>query len=156
MLNITVTRFNKNTFEENKNFRINNSINCIYSIPIKICDKILPNEKIIVIEMNNTKNKIEGFGIIKNKLDLQNKYKIYNDNNYNRYTYKSNYRIDIEDLTSYELFIIKELENLLFKTRSHCKRGQGIQKLPSHITFKNYKFNYIRFLNEIYLSRFNK
>ena len=33
--------------------------------------KILPNEKIIVIEMNNTKNKIEGFGIIKNKLDLQ-------------------------------------------------------------------------------------
>ncbi len=156
MLNITVTRFNKTTFEENKNYRINNNITCIYSIPIKICDKILPNEKIIVIEMNNTKNKIEGFGIIKNKLDLQNKYKIYNDNNYNRYTYKSNYRIDIEDLTSYELFIIKELENLLFKTRSHSKRGQGIQKLPNHISFKNYKFNYIRFLNEIYLSRLNK
>ena len=45
MLNITVTRFNKNTFEENKNFRINNNINCIYSIPIKICIKFYQMKK---------------------------------------------------------------------------------------------------------------
>ena len=47
--------------------------------------------------------------------------------------------------------LIKELEKLLFKTHNHCKRGQGIQRLPKHININNNnEFNYKEFLNSIY------
>ena len=110
-MEILVTRFNNETYMENKKFRENNNIVCIYSSPVKISENILPNEKLIVLEMNNSINNIEGIGLIKNKLYLKEKYKIYGDRNYNRYTYKSKYRIDKNEFTSYEVIIIKKLES---------------------------------------------
>ena len=69
LMNICITRFDNKTIEENKNWKkINNEIGCIYGTPIKISEKILPGTNIIVIEMNNSKNIIEGIGIIQNKL----------------------------------------------------------------------------------------
>ena len=154
-MEICVTRFNNETYSENKKFRENNNIICIYSSPVKITDNILPNEELIVLEMNNSTNHIEGIGLIKNKLYLKEKYKIYSDRNYNRYTYKSKYRIDKNEFTSYELIIIKKLEDLIFKSAFHCKRGQGIQIIPKHI--KNDKeFNYYKILNDYIKLRFNK
>lgn len=154
-MEVCVTRFNNETFNENKNFRERYNINCLYSIPIRITPNILPNAELIIIEMNNSENTIEGVGFIKNKQWLKEKYKIYNDRNYNRYVYKSKYRIDKDDFKNYELILIKELENLLFKTAQHCKRGHGIQIIPKHIK-NNTDFNYCKFLNQLYKSRFNK
>jgi hypothetical protein len=154
-MEICVTRFNNQTYSENKKFRENNNIICIYSTPVKISDNILPNEELIVLEMNNSTNHIEGIGLIKNKLYLKEKYKIYSDRNYNRYSYKSKYRIDKNEFTSYELIIIKKLEVLIFKSAFHCKRGQGIQIIPKHI--KNDKeLNYCKILNDYIKFRFNK
>ena len=95
-MNICVTRFDNKTFKENLYFRNYNNIKCIYGSPVKITDLIFPNSDIIVLEMNNTTNRLEGIGIIKNKLFIQEKkrYKIYSDNNYNRFIYISNKRID--------------------------------------------------------------
>lgn len=155
-MEIFVTRFNNKTFQENKNWlEKNNQIGCIYGSPTKITEKILPETYIIVLEMNNTKNIIEGVGIIKNNLILHDKkkYKIYEENNYNRFIYKSNFRIDKISFNTYEKEIIKNLENLLFKTHNHCKRGQGIQHIPKHIE-NNKEFNYKKFLYNIYYKRF--
>ena len=154
-MEIFVTRFNNITIQENKNWLIkNNEIGCIYGSPVKITDKILPESHIIVIEMNNSKNIIEGMGIIKNKLlPNEKKYRIYKENNYNRFIYKSNIRIDRISFNNYEKSIIKDLEKLLFKTRNHCKRGQGIQLLPKHIN-DDKEFNYKRFLYNMYYNRF--
>tara|TARA_B100000989_G_C19526428_1_gene467128 strand:+ start:3005 stop:3505 length:501 start_codon:yes stop_codon:yes gene_type:complete len=154
-MEIFVTRFNNITIQENKNWLIkNNEIGCIYGSPVKITDKILPESHIIVIEMNNSKNIIEGIGIIKNKLlPNEKKYRIYKENNYNRFIYKSNIRIDRISFNNYEKSIIKDLEKLLFKTRNHCKRGQGIQLLPKHIN-DDKEFNYKRFLYNMYYNRF--
>ena len=155
-MEIFVTHFNNNTFEENKNWlKINNEIGCIYGTPIKISEKFLPEISIIVIEMNNSKNIIEGLGFIKNKLILHNKkkYKIYKENNYNRFIYKSNIRIDKSCFNNYEKSIIEKLENLLFKNHNHCKRGQGIQNIPKHIK-ENKEFNYNTFLYNMYYNRF--
>tara|TARA_B110000977_G_scaffold200686_1_gene292126 strand:- start:355 stop:819 length:465 start_codon:yes stop_codon:yes gene_type:complete len=154
-MEICVTRFNNQTYLENKNFREKNNINCVYSTPVKISDNILPDQEVIILEMNNTNNSIEGIGIIKNKLFLKEKYKIYSDRNYNRYIYKSNYRIDKKELEPYEFIIINELEELIFKSHRHCKRGQGIQVLPKHIK-NNKKLNYYKILNHYIRFRFNK
>ena len=153
-IHIHVTRFSCKTFEENINFRNNKNIDCIYGSPIKISENILPNELIIVIEMNNSLNIIEGIGIIKNNYlkDEKKKYKIYSDNNYNRFVYKSKYRIDKNSFTNYEKKYIKELDNILFYSSKHFKRGHGIQKLPKYI--KYLKFNFNKFIETIYLSRF--
>lgn len=155
-MEIFVTRFNEKTIEENKNWlKKNNDIGCIYGSPIKISEKVLPETYILVIEMNNSLNKIEGIGVIKNKLLLHDKkkYKIYQENNYNRFIYKSNIRIDKTSFNNYEKSIIFDLENLLFKSCNHCKRGQGIQYIPKHIN-ENKDFNYKKFLYNMYFSRF--
>ena len=156
-MEICVTRFNDSTFQENRNWiTINNSnIGCIYGTPVKITENILPNTILIVIEMNNTKNIIEGIGIIKNDLVKENKkyFKIYSDNNYNRFIYKSNFRISKNNFSDYEKEVISFLEEYLFKSSSHCKRGQGIQKLPKKVA-NNPEFNFIKFLTNMYNKRF--
>ena len=153
-MEIYVTRFNNVTFKENKEWLLKNNENgCIYGTPVKLSTKLLPNSYIIVLEMNNSNNKIEGIGIIKNKLVYNKKYKIYSDNNYNRFIYKSNLYISRASFTSFEESIIKNLEKILFKSYYHCKRGQGIQSI-SNIIKENKIFNFTEFINNIYNSRF--
>jgi hypothetical protein len=156
-MQICVTRFNNKTLNENIKWRKNNNHpGCIYGTPVKITETILPNTLIIVLEMNNSNNSIEGIGIIKNqqvKPDKKN-FKIYNDNNYNRFIYKSNLRIDKKNLKSnYEKKILESLEKLLFTTKNHFKRGHGIQKLPEFIE-KFHELNFKTILTNIYKKKF--
>lgn len=156
-MEICVTRFNNITYSENRVWIKENNYNvgCIYGTPVKISENIFPETKLIVLEMNNSKNIIEGIGIIKNSLAKENKkyYKIYSDNNYNRFIYKSNYRINRANFNNYEKQVIELLEKLLFKSAYHCKRGQGIQKIPKKIV-ENKEFNFIEFLLNMYNKRF--
>tara|TARA_B110000014_G_C19613902_1_gene324802 strand:+ start:48 stop:515 length:468 start_codon:yes stop_codon:yes gene_type:complete len=152
-MELYVTRFNDITYKENKDWlQKNNETGCIYGSPIKLSTKVLPNTYIIVLEMNNSINKIGGLGIIKNQL-IYKKYKIYSDNNYNRFIYKSNLYISRNNFTNFEDNIIRNLEKILFKSRYHCKRGQGIQSI-SKIIRENKIFNFTEFINNIYKSRF--
>tara|TARA_Y100000389_G_scaffold203662_1_gene252914 strand:- start:1761 stop:2228 length:468 start_codon:yes stop_codon:yes gene_type:complete len=153
-MEICITRFDNKTYNENKLWRIKYNINgCIYGTPIKILESIYPEKDIIVIEMNNTTNTIEGFGLIKNKLNNK-KCKIYSDNNYNRYIYSSNFRIDkSEILDNYIKNKIIEIEKILFTSAYHCKRGHGIQRIPKFI--KNIEeYDYIRFIKNVIKSKF--
>ena len=155
-MNVYVTRFNNKTYKENRNWLLkNNEIGCIYGSPIKISEQLLPDSEIIILEMNNSLNIIEGFGIIKNKIlnEDKKKYKIYSDNNYNRFIYKSNKHIKRNELSEYEIKIINNLEKLLFRSHYHCKRGQGIQNVPKLIR-NNETFNFTKFINNIIKSRF--
>mgnify|MGYP006128582365 FL=1 len=152
-MHIFVTRFNNFTYSENTNYKSrNNIIGCIYGTPIKIGNNILPEEQIIVLEMNNSENIIEGIGILKNKLEYK-KHKIYGDNNYNRFIYMSNYYISKHSFTEHEKTTIKNIELLLFKSKKHCKRGQGIQLMPQHIKSIT-EFDYCKFIENLYKSRF--
>ena len=49
---------------------------------------------------------------------------------FNKYIYYSKYRIDISELNNDELFLIHQLELLLYKTRQHIQRSIGITKVP--------------------------
>ena len=64
---LATTRFDDKTWNENMKYR--NSINntgCLYNVPRRISANINPDIPIYCIEMNNTKNQIEGIGLIKN------------------------------------------------------------------------------------------
>tara|TARA_B100001093_G_C26627774_1_gene927486 strand:+ start:193 stop:681 length:489 start_codon:yes stop_codon:yes gene_type:complete len=154
MEKIAVTRFNEETWKEHciwKNSR--QYYGAIYNTPTKISPKILPNSILFIIEMNNSLNKIEGIGLIKNHLNLQKKIKIYKEENYNRFTYKSKYRIGKEDLSKEENKIIEVLEILLFKGSRHMKRGQGIQVIGDWIQY-NKSFDFNKFIKNLFIEKY--
>lgn len=137
MHRIAITRFDNVTYKENRDWcKRYNFQGCIYGTPIKLSESILPDTILFVLEMNNTTNKIMGIGMIKfgaNGCSVSSKkHKIYSDNNYNRFVYRSDYRIDFNENYCPLRFHkkIQKLEQCLFKGSRHCKRGQGIQLLP--------------------------
>jgi hypothetical protein len=87
--------------------------------------KILYDSLVFIVEMNNETNNIEGIGLVRNRPYLDKYYNIYKDGNYNRFVYKSNYHIDREKLIRYDEDFVKLLEYILFKEKTHLKRGCG-------------------------------
>jgi hypothetical protein len=69
MITIASTRFNKQTWDENCSYREKRKLpGCIYCSPLPLSSRISPNSLLFVIEMNNSRNKIEGIGLIHNYL----------------------------------------------------------------------------------------
>jgi len=168
MLILSTTRFNDETFQQNrryiernipyvdtsatdtsetgldKSFSKNATIcQCIYGTPSKIKSDIEYDADLMVLEMNNSQNKIEGIGWIKNRLCLDHYYRIYNDGNYNRYIYKGKARIDRTEFEDNERILIEIMESLLFYGSRHIKRAKGITVVPQWIIKNNnYKYDF--------------
>jgi hypothetical protein len=146
MYNIALTRFNETTWNDYYNWCIHNKL-FIYNTPVKIKNIIKEKSILFVIEMNNDLNKIMGISLIYNKL-FNKRYKIYKSGNYNRYSYKSIYRIHKNQFNRNEIDFIVDLEIQIFKGKKHSKRGQGITILPNWIlkdwTLENNKHNFIK------------
>jgi len=154
MFTLATTRFNNDTWAENVDYRDKNNIKgCIYGAPKQIKEEITLHVPMFVLEMNNDKNKIMGIGLIRNASVIGQKHCIYKDVFYNRYTYKSKYRIDCTELHSKESKIIFVLESLIFKGYHHLKRGQGITVVPRWITSSR-KINFIALLKKMFRDRF--
>ena len=141
---LAVTHFNNKTLKENRQWReLNDKI--IYNSPIKIKEKIPLLHTVYVIEMNNETNEVCGIGIIKNKISTRLNPRIYEDNNYNRYTYFGSKYIS-KKLIDEE--ILNNLETRLFKGKNHLKRSQGICEVPEDVK-KNYLKYFIELNNRI-------
>lgn len=132
MLYIAVTRFNEETFNENSTFNKEKDNNIwVYNSPVPLKSIYDKDDNFIVLEMNNNQNKIMGISIVPNIYECQ-KYNMYSDTNYNRYSYSSNFRIDCSVFTSEEIEnVMNHLENICFKGKRHLKRGHGIQVLSN-------------------------
>ncbi|SVC87961.1 uncharacterized protein METZ01_LOCUS340815 [marine metagenome] len=127
MIVIGTTRFSDQTWEENKKWRESNKAGgCAYGLPCKIPVNISKRAKILVIEMNNTHNKVMGVGLV-NNAGKRGIYRIYSDHYYNRYIYEGEKRVDREKMVEGEKMV--ELEKLLFKGKGHMKRGRGITRV---------------------------
>ena len=122
---IGTTRFSEQTYQENKRWRESNQYaGCIYGTPRKMAEKIRRGREIYVIEMNNTVNQVMGIGKIKNESQhCRQKYRMYKDDFYNRYTYMGECRVDRKDIKKEKLL---ELEKVLFYGKGHMKRGSSI------------------------------
>lgn len=134
MYTLSTTRFTNSTWESNVKYRIKNNISgCIYGSPLEMSPKILYDSLVFIVEMNNETNNIEGIGLVRNRPYLDKYYNIYKDGNYNRFVYKSNYHIDREKLIRYNETLIKLLEYILFKEKTHLKRGSGFTTITSKL-----------------------
>lgn len=154
---LLTSRFNTETIEQNEKYRNNKWSNgCLYCSPEEISQKIPINSKLIVLEMNNDANKIFGVGMLTNK-PFFNKHSVYNDENYNRYTYIGKYRIKREDLTEKEEAVFKALDILCFKGNEHMKRGHGLKAFPIKLLMNCSKtFEITPFIENMFKIRFSK
>ena len=131
MIVLVSTRFNHDTWKENQANRQKRKIICFYASPREISDRIPWNARIFVIEMNNSIDQIEGIGLIRNKPSYDKYYKMYVNENYNRYIYFGNYYLSRDYLMNYNRNIVDELDRVLFKGKSHSKRGSGLTQISS-------------------------
>jgi hypothetical protein len=92
--------------------------------------------------------------MIKKQPLLDKAYRVYSDGNYNRYVFKSPYRIDINDLPPYEKAIVEMFDVLLFKSKKHIKRIQGIAELPAWI-LNTKQFNFVQFFKDLFQQKFS-
>ena len=143
------TRFNQETWIQNQEFRKKfNFTGCIYGVPQPMSPKIGIDSSVFVLEMNNTTNHIEGIGLIKNNLRLDKYFKIYNDGNYNRYVFKGKYRLSREHLYQINPILVENIETILFKRKTHLKRGMGFTSVPEKL-LKDEIWNNINVTEEI-------
>ena len=136
------TRFNDETWEENFNYRLNNKIKCIYGAPLEFSPHICIDASIFVVEMNNTKNIIEGIGLVRNRPCIDKYYKIYKEGNYNRYVYKSNYHLNRDQLLLLNNNLVGIFDYILFKGKTHLKRGSGFTTISKKLSYKYSKRNF--------------
>ena len=83
--------------------------------------------------MNNSTNKIEGIGLIKNKPITDKYYKIQEAQCYNRYVYFGEYHIERASIELYNPYLVYVLDQILFKGYTHSKRGAGFTTIPERV-----------------------
>lgn len=141
---LCATRFNSETWKSNDDYRKKHKIKgCIYGTPKMLAENIINDSFVIVLEMFNKKlpsklserdvigsgGTIQGIGLIRNTVANIHP-KIYEDGNYNRFIYKSKYRIDRNDMDRIEEAVMLFFDVICFKGPDHIKRGKGIILVP--------------------------
>ena len=102
---------------------------CVYGLSRRLPRKIKKGKKVHVIEMCNTTNKVMGIGIITNRCIFRDdEYRIYSDQNYNRYIYIGKERVDRSAIK--DKVFLEKLEKALFYGKGHMKRGQSVTVMP--------------------------
>jgi len=132
MITISSSRFSKLTWEKNAEYRQKYKC-CIYCSPQEMTPKILHDSLVFVVEMNNETNQIEGIGLIRNRPYLDKYYKVHEDGNYNRYVYISKYHIGRDKLIELNQTIVDCFDCILFKGKTHLKRGVGFSTVPDKL-----------------------
>jgi len=133
MFSVVTGRFNNETRDANYQYRKKHGYECIYCVPMELSPKIYYNTPVFVIEMNNSTDKIEGIGLIKNNPELKKYYKVHMDGNTNRFTYIGKYFMDRETIFNNNPTLVNVLEEILFKGKTHSKRGCGLSLIPEKV-----------------------
>lgn len=133
MFSVVTVRFNNDTLNTNYAYRKKNRFQCMYCSPMEISPKISYNTPVFVIEMNNSLNRIEAIGLIQNKPATDRYYKVHYDGNNNRYIYIGDYFLDRETILNQNLSLVTILDNILFKGKTHSKRGCGLTLIPEKV-----------------------
>ena len=138
---IMATRFNRDTWRENVEYCNRKRIKgALYGTRVRISNTIPPADYLFVFEMLNIPKgqpgypgKIMGIGLVKNRIETKKRYTIYSDTNYNRYIYRSKYRVDRDSMTEKQLKMIEYIESIVFYGYTHIKRGVGITRVPQSL-----------------------
>lgn len=135
---VVTSRFSNETFNENETYRQRNNLQgCIYGSPLTISKKIPTEASVFVVEMNNNTNKILGIGKIVNYPNRNRPPPVYSYGNYNRYLYTGTKRMDRDEIERFSPALVETLETLLFKGKTHAKRGSGLITYPETLIQKH-------------------
>ena len=85
-------------------------LKCIYGVPKEISGCVVKDAIMFVLEMNNERDHVEGIGMVKNTA-FPSRYGVYEDGNYNRFSYLGKARIDRCDMTEEEDAITQKYWN---------------------------------------------
>lgn len=157
MLTVVTSRFNNDTRDTNYAYRKKHGFACMYCTPLELSPHILYNTPVFVIEMNNFTNKMEGIGLIRNKLESKKYYKVHSDSNTNRYTYIGDYFIDRDTMDDYNSQFVCALEDILFKGYAHSKRGTGLTRFPTKflkLNINNVGIDIVKEIKELFIYYF--
>lgn len=151
---IVTTRFDAKTWSENEEYRKHrNNQGCIYPTPEMNNSGWTPDSILIVLEMNNTINKIMGIGMIRNHAQVK-KHRVYSDENYNRYSYFGKHRIGRETMTEEEEQIMQVFDILCFTGSRHMKRLRGIKAFPMDMLYRcSKKLDLVDYLKNMFKKR---
>jgi hypothetical protein len=133
MFTVVTGRYNDETWEASRQYRLKKKMACIYAPPYRLAEWIDLGSPVFVIEMNNLTNQIIGIGLIKNKLVTDKIYKVQSDSNCNRYIYIGDYHISREVIDDYNPMLVDVLDKILFTGYTHSKRGLGLTKIPEKV-----------------------
>ena len=151
---LLTSRFNNQTWTENTQYRKRNTqLGCVYCAPGPITQNI-PNDSILfILEMNNDTNSIVGIGMVRNR-PIFNKYRVYENGNYNRYVYAGKTRIDRSEMSDEEQTIMQIFDILCFRGNRHMKRGQGLKSFPTDMLYRcSRKMDLVKFISEMFKKR---
>lgn len=131
MFTFASSRFTDATWRENESYRSRSEFaGCVYGAPQQMSPKIDAKSLVFIVEMNNSQNKVLGIGLIRNLHVTTKTYKIYDSGNFNRYVFVGKYRVDRSELSA---DLLQILDHILFKERTHLKRGSGITTIPDKL-----------------------
>ena len=137
---LMTTRYNSETWLQYMNWRkkYNLKESYYYSCPFPISNTISIGSTLYILEMHNSLNKIMGMGVVLLKEQDIKHYKIYDNENFNRFHYHSRLYIN-RDMLSKETLLLQNgiwisvlelLELVCFKGKRHSKRHMNIAKIP--------------------------
>jgi len=134
--NIVTSRFSNRTWDENRRYIKNKPLyECIYCAPSGLSKDIPIDSKVFVLEMNIDENSIMGIGMIINHPNIH-RHSVYENNDYNRYSFKGKHRISRESMNEKEEQIMKAFDILCFTGNYHMKRGKGLLSYPSAMLYR--------------------
>ena len=161
---ILTTRFNNDTWEENCRYRENKpNIGCIYGSPTILNLNCPIDSLLFMVEMNNSTNQIEGIGLIKNRAYISDmRCSVYTTKTFNRYIYKGSVRISREIVEKYNQILLDVLEYILFKEKTHLKRGAKFMRITDKLYNKSIclaigkEIDFKKEITKIFKSYFNE
>jgi hypothetical protein len=127
------TRFNNETWNQNREICRVNQLSCVYGVPQEMTSTIFIDARVFVIEMNNDKNRIEGIGSMTNRPKTPHSCDFYSNKNFNRYVYIGNIHFCREELMKENKKLVDCLDNILFKGKTHMKRGCGLTTMAPRL-----------------------
>ena len=149
------SRFDSDTWVENMQYRmLSPNVGCIYCSPVEISKQVLPDFAMMVLEMNNSENRIMGIGLVRNRPIYGGKYAVYDRMMFNRCVYIGKMRIDRADMTPEEDEMMRFFDTVCFRGVHHMKRGIGITAFPIEILYKCMAvFDLMEFLRGMFKAR---
>lgn len=149
---LMTSRFTDETLSQNRAYCIRARVKCIYCSPSRISSSVREDTAMFILELNNSKNRVEGIGLVKNRARYG--VSVYSNGNYNRYSYLGHYRIARADMTPEEEEIMKFFDVICFHGIYHMKRGSGITRFPPEILrVCKTRFDLVEFVRQMFKRR---